>query len=105
MNDVYYNPEQFDLKVVAEIDLSDGDYQFDLRVVWRHLPTGRLLTARDSGCSCPSPFEDYHSIDDLEVMNLDEIVREIRTESEHTTADERARFLRAVRRAATRTAV
>lgn len=100
MYNLYYSPERYELKVVAEIDLSDGDYQFDLRVVWRHLPTGRILTGRDSGCSCPAPFEDFRGIDDLEVMNLDEIVREIRAETSYTTADERARFLRAVRRAA-----
>ena len=65
MKNIYYNPEHFGLSVVAEIDYSDGCYQFDYRMVWRHNETGKLYTARDSGCSCPSPFEDYNSIESL----------------------------------------
>lgn len=61
----YYNPEKHGLEVVAEIDYSDGCFCFDLRVVWRDLKTGRLLSGRDSGCSCPSPF-DQHKIEDLQ---------------------------------------
>jgi len=50
MYNIYYNPEKFGLKVVAEIDYSSGCYQFDLRIVWED-NNGNLLTARDSGCS------------------------------------------------------
>lgn len=53
------------LTLVAEHDFSDGCYQFDIRAVWVD-DKGRLFTARDSGCSCPSPFEEYHSVKDLE---------------------------------------
>jgi hypothetical protein len=54
----YYNPEAVGLEIVAEIDYSDGNYQFDLRIVWRQKETGRLLTSRESGCSCPTPFDE-----------------------------------------------
>ena len=44
---------------VAELDRSDHSYQFDyLRVV--RSEDGRYFYGTDSGCSCPSPFEDFH---------------------------------------------
>jgi hypothetical protein len=81
--DVYYQPEKFDLTPVAEIDYSDGNYQFDYRVVWKHEPTDRLLTARDSGCSCPSPFEDYTKLEDLDELNFDDLKEEVQKELDH----------------------
>ena len=61
MPNIYYEPEAFGLQEVAEIDYSTGSYEFDTRVVWK--VKGHLIfyTARDSGCSCPTPFEDYYS--------------------------------------------
>lgn len=56
---VYYYPEKSGLSSLGEIEYSDAFYQFDTRVVWLHAATGRLLTARDSGCSCPTPFKDF----------------------------------------------
>ena len=79
----YYHPEKLGLEPVFEVDYSDGDYQFDLRVIWYHKETKRYYTARDSGCSCPTPFEDYNSLADLEHVNrqvLDEILAEIKRE-------------------------
>jgi hypothetical protein len=61
---VYYHPEIHGLERVSEVDYSDGCYQFDLRVVWKD-SKGRLWTARDSGCSCPSPFEDTTELERL----------------------------------------
>lgn len=80
MNDVYHEPNKFGLTKVAEIDYSDQDYQFDLRVVWRH-KDGRYFTARDSGCSCPSPFEDYDSLDKLTPFKREDVEREAREQS------------------------
>jgi hypothetical protein len=60
-----YNDEQSnDLKLLDYIDYSNGDYRFDYRAVWVG-SDGRLWTARDSGCSCPSPFEDTRELDRL----------------------------------------
>lgn len=79
---VYYNPEQFGLEQVAQIDYSDGCYCFDYRVVWRHTETRTLYSARDSGCSCPTPFEDFHKIEDLqEFGNGEWIIREAKEEA------------------------
>lgn len=55
---LYSDPEKFGLATVGEVEWSDGCYQFDLTVVWRDTTTGALYYAEDSGCSCPSPFED-----------------------------------------------
>lgn len=63
MSNVYYSPEDFDLEPVGDIEYSSGHYEFDTRVVWHK--GGQLYTARDSGCSCPVPFEDYTSIASL----------------------------------------
>jgi len=67
-DDVYDKPAAFGLKVIAELDYSNGCYQFDLRVVWRHKESGKLYTQRDAGCSCPSPFEDCGKLEDLDEL-------------------------------------
>lgn len=79
--DVYYQPEKFGLTPVLEHDYSNGCYQFDYRVIWRH-EDGTLYTARDSGCSCPSPFEEYTSLESLDILDVDEILAEINTQGE-----------------------
>lgn len=56
---IYYDPEKFGLKVVGELEYSSGSYEFDTRVVWMQKDTNKLLTLRDSGCSCPTPFESF----------------------------------------------
>lgn len=64
-NNPYYSPLKCGLEIVAEVEYSDRD-QYDIRVVWRDLETGRYYTARDSGCSLLDPFEEYHSLSDLQ---------------------------------------
>jgi hypothetical protein len=68
MGNIYYNPEDHGLEIVAEIDFADS-YDFDKIVVWKSKDENKFFWAQDSGCSCPSPFEDYHSVDALEVLN------------------------------------
>jgi hypothetical protein len=72
---IYYNPEKFGLEVFAEFEFSDRFYQFDTRVVWKDRE-GQLWTARDSGCSCPIPFEDYHLGNIDRLTSTDEIKAE-----------------------------
>ncbi len=62
----YYSPEEFGLEIVGEVIWDDDPYQFDFSVVWEHKETGEYYTARDSGCSCPTPFESFNSLEDLE---------------------------------------
>lgn len=73
MANPYYNPEEMGLEIVAQIDYSDGSCQFDYRIVWRHKETGKLFTARDSGCSCPTPFEDFGTVENLEEYSYNAI--------------------------------
>jgi hypothetical protein len=64
---LYYDPRDFGLEVIGEIDWSDGCYQFDLTAVWRRANDGRFVYAEDAGCSCPSPFENT-GVDELTVL-------------------------------------
>lgn len=64
----YYQPEKFGLVIVAEIDDPDASWSFDKLVLWRHVETGDLYYAQDSGCSCPSPFEDISGLDGLSTL-------------------------------------
>lgn len=49
-------PQAYGLTLVARMDYSKESYSFDYRLVWVD-ESGRLWTARDSGCSCPTPFD------------------------------------------------
>lgn len=80
MDSLYYSPEKWGLRVVAEFEYEEDSYSFDTRVVWKH-ESGKFYTARDSGCSCPAPFEDYRDLTDLdELINLDHIREELTIE-------------------------
>lgn len=46
------------LDLIGDIDLSEPCYDFDLLRIYLRRADGMLLWATDSGCSCPSPFED-----------------------------------------------
>lgn len=63
--DVYNEPEKFGLELVAMIERPDLSYSFDMFGIWRHKDTGAVYYGSDSGCSCPSPWESFTSLDDL----------------------------------------
>jgi hypothetical protein len=63
-SNVYYNPTEVGATVVGEIDMG-GSYEFDIFLVLRSEATGKLYCATDSGCSCPTPFEDHSFSDDF----------------------------------------
>ena|SRR3990167_3902905 len=69
MGNVYFSPEEFGLVVVVEAEGNAEGYGFDLTVVWKEVKSGKLYWAHDSGCSCPSPFEDYVSVDMLNPLS------------------------------------
>lgn len=81
---VYYSPEQFNLRTIGEVEFSSGSYEFDLTVIWQDVTTGELYYFDDSGCSCPSPFgstslSDLHHIQRLQVLidHLESRVKEV----------------------------
>jgi len=61
----YYSPEKCGLTLVDSIDDAEANYSFDIVAVWVDNLTGRMYWASDSGCSCPSPFEEFHSLEDM----------------------------------------
>lgn len=72
----YYDPGDFGLEIVGNIDLAEPDYSFDMLVVWfDRRRSGIFYWASDSGCSCPSPFEDYHSTEQLEHGSEQDAIR------------------------------
>lgn len=64
---VYYNPEAFGLTPIGEVEFSSGSYEFDTLVLWRS-EQGTVYYAHDSGCSCPTPFDGYTALTDLDVL-------------------------------------
>jgi hypothetical protein len=61
---LYSEPEKFGLTIVGTLD-DGGAYEFDMFLVLRD-EAGNYYTADDAGCSCPSPFEDFTSMDKLD---------------------------------------
>lgn len=62
-SDLYYQPHEFGLTPVGTIDWTDDSYSFDMTAVWYDAHNRKLYWASDSGCSCPSPFEDFTTLD------------------------------------------
>lgn len=62
----FYNPEKLGLELLS-FDKSSGRYEFDTLCFWSP-GDGRVFTARDAGCSCPTPFEDYEGEDQKAVL-------------------------------------
>lgn len=50
---------------LLEIGDENLDYEFDILAFWK-TPDGRVFSASDSGCSCPTPFENYENEAELE---------------------------------------
>lgn len=60
----YYDSDKLGLELLTfEEDLC---YEFNILAFFK-TPDGRIYTAQDSGCSCPTPFEDYEgeTLDDV----------------------------------------
>jgi hypothetical protein len=66
--DVYSNPEKFGLSLLGSVDIA-GDYEFDMVAVWQRNSDGALFFDYDSGCSCPSPFEEVKDVESLQPMS------------------------------------
>jgi|ERR1035437_10252693 hypothetical protein len=53
----YYSPEKLGLEMISFEE--DGlSYEFNTLCFWA-TSDGSVYSAQDSGCSCPTPFEDY----------------------------------------------
>ena len=65
MSNIYYNPEDFGLELVGEFEWTEPCWSFDTLAVWKE-GRGRYWIGEDSGCSCPSPFENITDINELD---------------------------------------
>lgn len=68
--DIYDEPDNFDLTFIDQVSWDNESYQFDYTGVWKHNVTGQLYMADDSGCSCPSPFENFTTLESLTPVTL-----------------------------------
>jgi len=66
----YYSPEKCGLQIFEYIDTA-GSYEFDIFCIWEKLDTGDLYYDSDSGCSCPSPFDNGDHGHDLKLITGD----------------------------------
>ena len=57
----YYDNEKLDLKLIT-FDEPHMSYEYNTLCFWA-TKDGRVYTASDSGCSCPTPFEGYSGED------------------------------------------
>lgn len=57
--------KRFGLKKIYSFDDPEASYSFDEFRIWQRNKDGALFYGRDSGCSCPSPFENFKSKADL----------------------------------------
>ena len=48
-------------------------------MVWREKDGAKMYTARDSGCSCPVPFEDYN-LRNIDPLDFETLRREVNDE-------------------------
>ena len=64
----YYNPEKLELELysLGEPGLS---YEYNTLCFWA-TTDGKIYTASDSGCSCPTPFENYEVENQKEALKL-----------------------------------
>jgi hypothetical protein len=74
MSNPYYDPEDFGLTIVGTVEWEEPCYSFDTTVIWYSTKTGQFYWASDSGCSCPSPFERYTSLEHLETGSEFEVL-------------------------------
>lgn len=101
----YYNPAECGLEMIDSVEL-EPDYDFHIIAVWRDTETNKFYYASDSGCSCPTPFEDYNELAALSPLNdqtWDEFRAHVKGFATYKGGDaERRQFLSRVRRVYTR---
>ncbi len=55
----YYSPHLCGLQILESINTANS-HEFDMFAVWIKLDDNTLWWDTDSGCSCPTPFENGH---------------------------------------------
>ena len=90
MSNVYYDPEDFDLTIVGEVDKGSG-YDFNKFVVFQKKDQS-IWYAADAGCSCPTPFEGIKLPDLKPLCSVAEFQRALDEWGGYTNAREDCRL-------------
>lgn len=74
----YYSPELCGLEIFDEINQEDLCYEYNTLCIWKKLDDNTLWYDSDSGCSCPTPFEENrHDLRPIIVDNFYNFNQEI----------------------------
>jgi hypothetical protein len=65
------------LTFIGDIDLAEPDYSFHILRLYVRKSDGVILYGTDSGCSCPSPFEDM-KVSELKETSLARVADMVR---------------------------
>lgn len=63
--DIYNDSSLFGLELIGTVEWIIESYEFNMTIVLMD-KEGTFYWAQDSGCSCPMPFEEFTSIEQLE---------------------------------------
>lgn len=71
-HNVYSHPENVGLELIGALDEPDLSYEYNTLIAVNHKESGRVFWASNSGCSCPTPFEDFY-FNGPDENNLEEV--------------------------------
>lgn len=89
---IYTHPEHHGLTPFGEIDWKPHDYGFDITAVWT-AKNGTIYWADDTGCSCPTPFEDQ-TVHDTTYGTRGKLLRHIEQRRQEQEIDYNDRYER-----------
>lgn len=62
---VYSSPENHGVRLLEVASKSGLSYRYNMAILVEELTTKNQYFARDSGCSCPAPFEKFKNVQDM----------------------------------------
>ena len=102
MYNIYYNTEDCGLTQIDVLDESNLSYEFNTLLIVEATQSKKMYWAASSGCSCPTPFEEYHFRNDndndlnpLNIETLESFINEVKNFP--ASVDERQRVIRKVK--------
>lgn len=78
MENIYYHPEKSGFEIFDSIEM-DASCEYSTTLILRNTESGRLFYVQDSGCSCPTPFDEASEADlkPLVLETIEEFERDI----------------------------
>ena|SRR6266487_1360075 len=91
-NNVYYNPDKCGLTLIAKVEEALS-WEYDMVIAVRDNESDKLYVVHDSGCSCPTPFEDVSSFSDMtEIRSVADAQSFVNSYKSYDVADKLAFF-------------